>query len=152
MILFPVSKHFSESPGVWKMKRNETCVKVPLTVILTMWKIFCLYQEERNILIIRDSNQEWGEKKKNEGSLYKHIFLTLIFLFTSPLLTALVQALLSCQFQQFITLCTTQCWVYKHSALTASLGLSFPVDQSPRARHPGMWSQVGLRKYHYEQS
>ena len=25
-------------------------------------------------------------------------------------------------------------------------------DYSPRARHPGMWSQVGLRKYHYEQS
>ena len=23
---------------------------------------------------------------------------------------------------------------------------------SPRARHPGMRSQVGLRKYHYEQS
>jgi len=22
----------------------------------------------------------------------------------------------------------------------------------PTARHPGMWSQVGLRKYHYEQS
>ena len=25
-------------------------------------------------------------------------------------------------------------------------------DYSPRARHPGMWSQVGLRKHHYEQS
>ena len=25
-------------------------------------------------------------------------------------------------------------------------------DQSPRARHPGMWSQVGLRKHHYKQS
>ena len=25
-------------------------------------------------------------------------------------------------------------------------------DHSPRARHPGMWSQVGLRKHHYEQS
>ena len=25
-------------------------------------------------------------------------------------------------------------------------------DYSPRAGHPGMWSQVGLRKYHYEQS
>ena len=25
-------------------------------------------------------------------------------------------------------------------------------DQSPRARHPGMGSQVGLRKHHYEQS
>ena len=23
---------------------------------------------------------------------------------------------------------------------------------SPRARHPGVWSQVGLRKHHYEQS
>ena len=22
----------------------------------------------------------------------------------------------------------------------------------PRARHPGMWSQVGLRKHHYKQS
>ena len=25
-------------------------------------------------------------------------------------------------------------------------------DQTPRARHPGMWTQVGLRKYHYKQS
>ena len=25
-------------------------------------------------------------------------------------------------------------------------------DHSPRARYPGMWSQVGLRKHHYEQS
>ena len=25
-------------------------------------------------------------------------------------------------------------------------------DHSPRARHSGMWSQVGLRKHHYEQS
>ena len=25
-------------------------------------------------------------------------------------------------------------------------------DQSPRARHPGMQSQVGLRKHHYEQT
>ena len=25
-------------------------------------------------------------------------------------------------------------------------------DYSPRARHPEMQSQVGLRKYHYEQS
>ena len=25
-------------------------------------------------------------------------------------------------------------------------------DHSPRARHPGMQSQVGLRKHHYEQS
>ena len=24
-------------------------------------------------------------------------------------------------------------------------------DHSYRARHPGMWSQVGLRKHHYEQ-
>ena len=23
---------------------------------------------------------------------------------------------------------------------------------TPRARHPGVWSQVGLRKHHYEQS
>ena len=23
---------------------------------------------------------------------------------------------------------------------------------APRARHPGMWSHVGLRKHHYEQS
>ena len=23
-------------------------------------------------------------------------------------------------------------------------------DHSPRARHPGMWSQVGLRKHHYK--
>ena len=26
------------------------------------------------------------------------------------------------------------------------------VNHSPRARHPGMGSQVGLRKHHYEQS
>ena len=26
------------------------------------------------------------------------------------------------------------------------------VDHSPRARHPGMISQVGLRKHHYEQT
>ena len=25
-------------------------------------------------------------------------------------------------------------------------------DHSPRARHPGVWSQVGLRKHHYEQA
>ena len=25
-------------------------------------------------------------------------------------------------------------------------------DHSPRARHPGMQSQVGLRKHHYEQN
>ena len=25
-------------------------------------------------------------------------------------------------------------------------------DHPPRARYPGMWSQVGLRKHHYEQS
>ena len=25
-------------------------------------------------------------------------------------------------------------------------------DHSPKARHPGMGSQVGLRKHHYEQS
>jgi len=25
-------------------------------------------------------------------------------------------------------------------------------DHSPRARHPGMWSQVGLRKHHYKHS
>ena len=25
-------------------------------------------------------------------------------------------------------------------------------DHSPRVRHPGMQSQVGLRKHHYEQS
>ena len=27
-----------------------------------------------------------------------------------------------------------------------------PDNHSPRARHPGMWSQVGLRKHHYKQS
>ena len=26
------------------------------------------------------------------------------------------------------------------------------VNHSPRARHPGMWSPVGLRKHHYKQS
>ena len=26
------------------------------------------------------------------------------------------------------------------------------IDRSPRGRHPGMQSQVGLRKHHYEQS
>ena len=25
-------------------------------------------------------------------------------------------------------------------------------DHQPRVRHPGMWSQMGLRKYHYKQS
>ena len=25
-------------------------------------------------------------------------------------------------------------------------------DHSPRARHPGMWSQMGLKKHHYEES
>ena len=25
-------------------------------------------------------------------------------------------------------------------------------DHSPRARHPGVWSQVGLRKHHYKQT
>ena len=25
-------------------------------------------------------------------------------------------------------------------------------DHSPRARYPGMWSQVGVMKHHYEQS
>jgi len=25
-------------------------------------------------------------------------------------------------------------------------------DHSPRTKHPGMWSQVDLRKHHYEQS
>ena len=30
--------------------------------------------------------------------------------------------------------------------------LSWWCDHSPRARHPGMWSQVGLRKHHHEQS
>ena len=28
----------------------------------------------------------------------------------------------------------------------------YPLCHSPRARHPGMWSQVGRRKPHYEQS
>ena len=36
------------------------------------------------------------------------------------------------------------------------LGIYLPIsqwyDHSSRARHPGMWSQVGLRKHHYEQS
>ena len=27
-----------------------------------------------------------------------------------------------------------------------------PSDHSPRARHPGMQSQVGFRKHHYEES
>ena len=26
------------------------------------------------------------------------------------------------------------------------------VITQPKARHPGLWSQVGLRKHHYEQS
>ena len=25
-------------------------------------------------------------------------------------------------------------------------------DHTPTARHPGMWSQAGLRKHHYKQS
>ena len=32
------------------------------------------------------------------------------------------------------------------------LGKPWWCDHSLRARHPGVWSQVGLRKYHYEQS
>ena len=30
--------------------------------------------------------------------------------------------------------------------------ITMMVDHSPRARHPGMSSQVGLRNHHYEQS
>ena len=29
--------------------------------------------------------------------------------------------------------------------------LHYPDNHSPRARHPGMQSKVGLRKHHYEQ-
>ena len=43
-----------------------------------------------------------------------------------------------------------------HLILCSPLLLLPPIlprcDHSPRARHPGMWSQVGLRKHHYEQS
>ena len=31
------------------------------------------------------------------------------------------------------------------------IGKKFEHDHSPRARYPGMRSQVGLRKHHYEQ-
>ena len=31
-------------------------------------------------------------------------------------------------------------------------GLNDWNNHSRRARHPGVWSQVGLRKHHYEQS
>ena len=30
--------------------------------------------------------------------------------------------------------------------------ISLKISHSPRARHPGMWSQAGLRKHHYEHS
>ena len=30
--------------------------------------------------------------------------------------------------------------------------ITIMINHSPRARHPGMRSQVGLRKHHYEQS
>ena len=39
--------------------------------------------------------------------------------------------------------------VQKHQFCTQ---LSFWCDHSPRARHPGMWSQVGLGKHHYRQN
>ena len=26
------------------------------------------------------------------------------------------------------------------------------VDHSPKAKHPGMWNQLGLRKHHYKDS
>ena len=32
--------------------------------------------------------------------------------------------------------------------ISSWLRLSWSCDHSPRARHPGMWSQVGLRKHH----
>ena len=32
------------------------------------------------------------------------------------------------------------------------LSINGMIDHSPRARHPRMWNQVGLRKHHYEQS
>ena len=36
--------------------------------------------------------------------------------------------------------------------LTPQTDVLFIIGDWPRARHPGMWSQVGLRKNHYEQS
>ena len=36
--------------------------------------------------------------------------------------------------------------IFSNTTVQASVLL-----RSPRARHPGMWSQVGLRKHHYEQ-
>ena len=44
-----------------------------------------------------------------------------------------------------------------HSSKASIFRSSWPreswwCDHSPRARHPGMWSQVGLRKHRYEQS
>ena len=37
--------------------------------------------------------------------------------------------------------------IFSNTTVQASILL-----RSPRARHPGTWNQVGLRKYHYEQS
>ena len=43
--------------------------------------------------------------------------------------------------------------ILQHSAFfTVQLSYPYMTDHSPRARHPRMWSQVGLRKHHYEQS
>ena len=45
-------------------------------------------------------------------------------------------------------------WGHNESDMTEWLYNSKPwwCDYSPRARHPRVWSQVGLRKHYYEQS
>ena len=42
--------------------------------------------------------------------------------------------------------------LYKKDLLDPDNHDGMITQHSPRARHPGMWSQVGLRKHHYEQS
>ena len=45
-------------------------------------------------------------------------------------------------------------WGHKELDTTEQLNWTEPwrCDHSPRARHPVVWSQVGLRKYHYNKS
>ena len=45
-------------------------------------------------------------------------------------------------------------WGHKESDTTERLNWTEPwwCDHSPRARHPVVWSQIGLRKHHYKKS
>ena len=42
--------------------------------------------------------------------------------------------------------------LYKKIFMTQMTTMVWSLTPQPRARHPGMWSQVGLKKHHYEQS